>query len=42
MSDYQSLFRVIDLKLEIVPSLPYCRRNACSTAAGCTMMCVGA
>jgi len=36
MSNYQSSFHVIDLKLDIEPSLVYCqcRRNACS--AVCT------
>jgi len=35
MSNYQSLFHVIDLKLDIEPSLVglYCRRSACSAAS---------
>jgi len=33
MSNYQSSFHVIDLKLDIEPSLVYCRRNACSAAS---------
>jgi len=29
MSNYQSSFHVIDLKIDIEPSLVYCRRSAC-------------
>jgi len=34
MSNYQSLFHLIDLKLDIEPSLLYCqcRRSACTAA----------
>jgi len=37
MSNYQSSFHVIDLKLDIEASLLYCWRSVCSTAACCTM-----
>jgi len=30
MSNYQSSFHVIDLKLDIEPALIYCQRSACS------------
>ena len=30
MSSYQKSFHVIDLKLDIEPSLVYCHRSACS------------
>jgi len=38
MSRYQSSFHVIELKLDIEPSLVHCRRSACSAAsrAGCS------
>jgi len=39
MSNYQSSFHVIDLKLDIEPSLKYCRRNACSAASIAAVAC---
>jgi len=33
ISNYQSSFRVIDLKVHTEPSLLYCRRSACSPAS---------
>ena len=33
MSNYQSSFHVIDLKLDIQPSLLHCGRSACSAAS---------
>ena len=33
MSNYQSSFHAIDLKLDIEPSLVYCWRSACSVGS---------
>ena len=35
MSNYQSSFHVIDLKLDIEPSLVHCRRSVCSATFSC-------
>jgi len=40
MSNYQSSFYVIDLKLDIEPSLVHWRRSVCSAAACCKLHCV--
>jgi len=42
MSNYQSSFHVIDLKVDTEPSLVYCRRSAYSAAACCSTMRGGA
>jgi len=39
MSNYQSSFPIIDLKLDIEPSLLYCRRSACSAASSPAACC---
>ena len=39
MSHYQTPFHVIDLKLDIEPSLLYCRRSECSTASSAAAYC---
>jgi len=46
MSNYQSLFHIIDLKVDIEPLLVYCHHTVCSaastTAAVCSTMSGGA
>jgi len=39
MSNYQSSFHVIDLKLDTEPSLLYCRHSACRTASSTLACC---
>jgi len=39
VSNYQSLFHVIDLKLDIEPSLVSCRHSACSAASSVAACC---